>query len=97
MHQVLQLDINGTPQAWITPEDAALYYATGTVAWELGDNPLATLRVGCTVAGLRPSAYRPLRISKSTAYIFLPGDWPQSLALLKITPPILCRNYWLAI
>ena len=31
-HQVLQLDIQGTPQAWITAEEAALHYATGTVA-----------------------------------------------------------------
>jgi hypothetical protein len=29
MHHVLQLDIQGTPQAWITPQEAALHYATG--------------------------------------------------------------------
>ena len=55
MHQVLQLDIQGTPQAWITPEAAALYYATGTVAWELGDDPLATLRGGWNVASGKQS------------------------------------------
>ena len=30
---VLQLDIQGTPQAWISLEHAALHVATGSVAW----------------------------------------------------------------
>ncbi len=30
---VLQLDIQGTPQAWISLEDAAVHVATGSVAW----------------------------------------------------------------
>lgn len=55
-HQhVLQLDIQGTPQAWITPEEAALHYATGTVAWEEGQSPLVTLRGGWNVASGRQS------------------------------------------
>ena len=48
MHQhhshVLQLDIQGTPQAWISLEHAALHVASGSVAWVDGDGPLATLR-----------------------------------------------------
>ena len=28
MVQILQLDVRGMPQEWITPEDAATYYAT---------------------------------------------------------------------
>lgn len=47
---VLQLDIQGTPQAWITPEHAAAHYATGDVAWFDGDGPLVTLRGGYNVA-----------------------------------------------
>ena len=43
---VLQLDIQGTPQAWISLEQAASHYATGSVAWEDGDGPLRTLRGG---------------------------------------------------
>ena len=51
MHpHVLQLDIQGTPQAWISLEQAVLHYATGSVAWEDGDLPLATLRGGFNVA-----------------------------------------------
>lgn len=47
MHShVLQLDIQGTPQAWISLEQAALHYATASVAWEEGDGPLAVLRGG---------------------------------------------------
>ena len=46
-HQyVLQLDIQGTPQAWISIEQAASHYATGSVAWEEGEGPLHTLRGG---------------------------------------------------
>jgi hypothetical protein len=54
-HDVLQLDINGTPQAWITPQEAALHYATDAVAWFDGDGPLATLRGGWNVATGRQS------------------------------------------
>ena len=45
-HHVLQLDIQGTPQAWISLEQAASHYATGSVAWEEGEGPLRTLRGG---------------------------------------------------
>ncbi len=43
---VLQLDIQGTPQAWISLEHAATHVASGSVAWVDGDGPLATLRGG---------------------------------------------------
>lgn len=55
MHEVLQLDINGTPQAWISVHAAASLYATGDVAWHDGDGPLATLRGGWNVATKRQS------------------------------------------
>lgn len=35
--QVLQLDVKGMPQEWISPEAAAVYYATNTVAWTVGE------------------------------------------------------------
>lgn len=50
MHHVLQLDIQGTPQAWISPQAAALHYATDAVAWFDGDGPLTTLRGGVNMA-----------------------------------------------
>lgn len=34
---VLQLDISGRPQAWISPREAAVLYAADAVAWTLGD------------------------------------------------------------
>ncbi len=34
---VLQLDISGRPQAWITPREAAVLYASDAVAWTLGE------------------------------------------------------------
>lgn len=37
---VLQLDIQGTPQAWISLEHAAVRVATRPVAWVDGDGPL---------------------------------------------------------
>jgi 5-methylcytosine-specific restriction endonuclease McrA len=33
---VLQLDVSGRPQAWISPREAALLYACDGVAWTLG-------------------------------------------------------------
>lgn len=47
---VLQLDIQGTPQAWISLEQAAIHVASGSVAWVDGDGPLATLRGGFNAA-----------------------------------------------
>jgi 5-methylcytosine-specific restriction endonuclease McrA len=34
---VLQLDISGRPQAWVSPKEAAVIYASDGVAWTLGD------------------------------------------------------------
>lgn len=45
-YEVLQLDINGVPQDWISVQSAATHYATGEVAWFDGAGPLATLRGG---------------------------------------------------
>ena len=54
-HHVLQLDIQGTPQAWISIEHAASHYATGSVAWEEGASPLRTLRGGWNAVAGRQS------------------------------------------
>lgn len=43
---VLQLDVTGVPQAWITAEAVAGHLATGSVAWYAGDGPLVTLHGG---------------------------------------------------
>ena len=53
--QVLQLDIQGTPQAWITLEHAATHVASDAVAWAEGSGPLAVLRGGFNVARGRQS------------------------------------------
>jgi 5-methylcytosine-specific restriction endonuclease McrA len=42
---VLQLDVSGRPQAWISPREAAVIYACDGVAWTLGD-PFHVLRGG---------------------------------------------------
>jgi len=55
MHDVLQLDITGQPQAWISIEQAAGHVATRSVAWSLGDTPLAVLRGGTNVRTGRQS------------------------------------------
>lgn len=52
---VLQLDIQGTPQAWISLEHAAVHVAAGSVAWVDGCGPLATLRGGFNAARGRQS------------------------------------------
>ena len=35
--EVLQLDMSGRPQAWISAKEAAVIYASDGVAWTLGD------------------------------------------------------------
>lgn len=45
MNQVLQLCRNGFPQHWISPQEAATQYASGSVAWTVGDVYM-TLRGG---------------------------------------------------
>jgi HNH endonuclease len=55
MHDVLQLDITGLPQAWISVEQAATLVATGSVVWTAGDKPLAVLRGGVNSATGRQS------------------------------------------
>jgi 5-methylcytosine-specific restriction endonuclease McrA len=42
---VLQLDISGRPQAWISAKEAAILYACDSIAWTLGD-ACAVLRGG---------------------------------------------------
>lgn len=53
---VLQLDIQGTPQAWISVEDAATHIAVGAVAWVDGAGPLGVLRGGINAATGRRSS-----------------------------------------
>ena len=43
--EVLQLDVSGRPQAWISPREAAILYASDGVAWTLG-NAVHVLRGG---------------------------------------------------
>lgn len=44
--QVLQLDISGIPQAWISYEKAAYYYARNLIAWEPQQSQGIILRGG---------------------------------------------------
>jgi 5-methylcytosine-specific restriction endonuclease McrA len=50
--EVLQLDLSGRPQAWLTPREAAGIYATEGVAWTLGD-AFVVLRGGTQRTGLQ--------------------------------------------
>ena len=43
--EVLQLDVSGRPQSWLSARDAAILYASDGVAWTLGD-PFHVLRGG---------------------------------------------------
>ena len=51
---ILQLDVSGRPQAWITPREAAVIVALDGVAWTLGD-ALQVLRGGIQRASGRQS------------------------------------------
>jgi 5-methylcytosine-specific restriction endonuclease McrA len=52
--EILQLDVSGRPQAWISPKEAAILYATDGIAWTLG-NPFITFRGGIQRASGRQS------------------------------------------
>jgi 5-methylcytosine-specific restriction endonuclease McrA len=51
---VLQLDVSGRPQAWISPKDAATLYVCDAVAWTVGA-PCLVLRGGIQRATGRQS------------------------------------------
>jgi len=51
---VLQLDVSGRPQAWMTVKEAAIAYACDAVAWTLGD-PCHVMRGGTQRATGRQS------------------------------------------
>ena len=58
---VLQLDVSGRPQAWISTREAAVIYACDGVAWTLGDT-FHVLRGGTQrVTGLDGKVRFPLR------------------------------------
>jgi 5-methylcytosine-specific restriction endonuclease McrA len=40
---ILQLDASGRPQAWISPKEAAILYASDAIAWTLGEPFLVLL------------------------------------------------------
>ena len=50
--EVLQLDVSGRPQAWISAKEAAVIYASDGVAWTLGDT-FYVLRGGMQRTGLQ--------------------------------------------
>lgn len=50
--RVLKLDISGVPESWISLESAAGYYATGAIAYTLGE-PMTTLHGGHNRRGAR--------------------------------------------
>lgn len=37
MSRILKLDVGGTPQDWISHQDAIIYHAKNLVAWQLGE------------------------------------------------------------
>ena len=81
MHsQVLQLDIQGTPQAWIGLEEAAHHYAAQAVAWEDGAGPLTVLRGGYNVAAGKQSTI--------TVYPIIAVHGQARVNLYEVTPAL---------
>lgn len=73
LDRVLQLDVQGTPQAWITPEQAAICHAMDAVAWVDGAGTLGTLRGGWNAASGRQSLIEvfPIMALKGAARVNL--------------------------
>lgn len=72
-YKVLQLDVTGVPQAWISLEDAACHVSTDSVAWFDGSEPLAILRGGHnSLTGLQSTiAVYPIMALRGAASINL--------------------------
>ena len=72
---VLQLDVSGRPQAWISAREAAVLYACDSVAWTLGD-AFQVLRGGVQRATglqsrieLHPILVEQLEVSRSRQWV----------------------------
>ena len=50
---VLQLDVSGQPQKWITYEDSAYHYSKGNVAWSMGAADFDIRGGTCAATGLQ--------------------------------------------
>lgn len=82
--RVLKLDISGVPESWITLEHAVGYYATGAVAYALGD-VVRTLRGGHNCDGDR---------SAITVHPIIAVNGTSAAArLLSATPRLTRANY----
>ena len=59
-HDILALDIAGSPFAWLAPREAVHYYASGKVAWDLGEESIV-FRGGINAFGERSAiAAKPI-------------------------------------
>ena len=77
---VLQLDLQGTPQAWISAEQAAVHVARNSVAWVIGDAPLCTLRGGFNAQAGRRSVLE--------VYPIIALNGASGVDLFNVTPAI---------
>ena len=57
---VLQLDVSGRPQAWISPREAAVLYASDAIAWTLGDTFQAYAFFATCLGNLKAAGELPL-------------------------------------
>lgn len=48
---VLQLDVSGTPQQWITYEDSCYHYAKNNVVWSMGETEFDVFGGTCAATG----------------------------------------------
>jgi len=83
--QILQLDIQGTPQRWISKETAAVHYATDSVRWTVGDT-CVTLRGGINAAsGLQ---------SRIDVHPIIALDGASKVNLFDYVPTLSNRKLW---
>jgi len=83
LSQILKLDIAGVPERWLSPEAAANYYCTDSVAWTLGEE-LIVLRGGHNrITGLR---------SELHLHPIIAVHGSSSINLLAVTPTLSNRK-----
>ena len=85
---VLMLDKSGTPQCWLTPEEAIVYYAKETVIWDLGED-IVVMHGGMNKITGKQS------VLKSKAIVAVRGGSERSSAGIYRTPTLNNENLFL--
>jgi hypothetical protein len=90
---VLAPDIAGSPFDWVPAQDAVLYYATGKVAWELGEQDVVFRGDYSRTAGKNAcmNCVTPCRVHPQNRLLLRPEN-PINVSRARSTSPARTSN-----